>query len=116
MSFFTTTILLGLLTAGSLLLRHDLSRADEFVRFASGRIEKVTVLNGKSYYCPYGCRVNHRHLVHEVELPCDDFYSCTHYVVTYGNRGEEQKMPTPPPLADGRTMAGTVAEKPRPNP
>lgn len=111
MSFFTTAILLGLLTAGSHLLRHDLSRADEIVRFRSGRTEIVTVINGKSYYCPYGCRINHRHLVHEAERPCGDVYSCTHYVVTYGTRGRRWNLPTPPPLADGRDLAGTVAAK-----
>ena len=115
MSFFTTAILLGLLTGGSLLLRHDISRVDEFVRFTSGRIEKVTVINGKSYYCPYTCRINHRHIIHEVEWQCDDNGSCVHYVMTYGIPGKDSNMPAPPPLADGRALTGTLAETPPPN-
>ena len=115
MSFFTTAILLGFLTAGSLFLRQNKSRAEEIFRFASGRIEQVTVANGKNYYCPYSCRVNHRHIVHEVEWHCDDSDNCVHFVITYGLPGKDNNIAARPPLADGGEATGTLAEMPPPN-
>ena len=113
MSFFTTTILLGLLTAGTLSMRSHVFQVKEVVRFASGRTEKVSVLNGGSYYCPYHCRVNHRHLVHDAEWICDESQSCGHFLIDYGTKpGNQRNMTGSRAYASPEEETATITVQP----
>ena len=112
MSFFTTTVLIGVFTAGSFLLRSNHLQSNETVQFSNGRIEKVSVKNGRSYYCPYNCQIDHRHYAHDQAWKCDLDYNCFHFIISYGDQEESQhEMPDSYAAAESEDPKGTLAEQ-----
>ena len=70
---------------------------------------EVQVSNFGAYFCPPHCRVNHRHLVHDIRWGCGGGKGCGHYTVLHMVLRPRQTGPgVLPPLNSN------VAEEPAP--
>ena len=78
---FVLAILVVALSLGSAISQNRTAATYAEIFYTSGRIDQVQVRNSRDSYCPYTCRVNHRHQVHEIRWTCQDGDSCDHFRV-----------------------------------
>ncbi len=53
------------------------------MHFLDSHIEQVRVINYGDAFCPPNCKVQHRHLVHDIRWSCADAAACEHITVLH---------------------------------
>ena len=68
-------------------------RSSAVIYFPDRRIEQVRVVNHGDAYCPFNCKVRHRHRVHDIRWSCAATSPCEHFTVLHVvYRGEENRL------------------------
>ena len=72
----------ALVAGGSALhIREQASQAT--ILAAAGHEVLVTVKHSGDYFCPAYCRVDHRHIVHDIRWQCTQGAGCDHFRVLH---------------------------------
>jgi len=86
-------VLFAALTAGGFSYRYSIIRSSAVIHFPDRHIEHVRVVNQGDAFCPPNCKVQHRHLVHDMRWSCADAAACEHFTVLHVlYRGEENRL------------------------
>ncbi len=93
MHWVVNLVLFAALTVGGVSYRSSMIRSSAIITFPNGRIEQVRVVNYGDAFCPPYCKVQHRHLVHDIRWSCADAAACEHFTVLHVvYRGEENRL------------------------
>ena len=86
-------ILMAALTVGGIGYRSNSIRSHAVIYFPDRPIEQVRVVNHGDAFCPFNCRVQHRHRVHDIRWSCAAAAPCEHFTVLHVvYRGEENRL------------------------
>ncbi len=92
MHWVVKLVLFAVLTASGVNYRSNIIHSHAVIYFPDRPIEQVRVVNHGDAFCPPNCKVQHRHLVHDIRWSCADAAACEHFTVLHViYRGEEHR-------------------------
>ena len=116
MNWIAAILLITSLAGSSAYLQREKVLKAAVIFLPGGGTQNVWVDDGRSYYCPAFCQVNHRHRVHTVQWHCPDGVRCTHFVVRHVilYPGDPLPADAPAALAGANPSPKALADQPEP--